>query len=216
MKFLFLLAAAALLLPVSVMRSPDDPLAKKIPDTGFDAVILARFATVEGTPSVMIRMPAWELRQGEPKAGALSPQESQQKPIGNVPPEPEAGGLDINVDMDFQLSEFEPLAPITTTLPLRQLKVWNLKGRQLSEQEVRAALSREIPLLALPEPPEAGQPPIDPYYASVLRPDLLFVFAEELIEFGDSSLKIPEFELPSLFDGSPVPAPAAPGTGSER
>ncbi|MFM7056707.1 MAG: hypothetical protein ACKO2P_07260 [Planctomycetota bacterium] len=214
MKFAFLIPAAALLLPVSALQPPDAPLAKKLPATELIAVVRGKLTIINGSPGVVVRMPAWKMKPPEPKAKPQPPQDDSKtpKPLDEAAPAPDPGNGNVELsdfDMDFEMPVFEPLPPITTTVPLRQLKAWNLKGRQLSESELKTALSREISLMLMPAPLEAGQPPLDPYYAAVMRQDLLFVFAEELIQFGDSSLIVPDdFPLsPPAPDAVPAPAP---------
>lgn len=81
--------------------------------------------------------------------------------------------------------------------PLSEVRIWNIRGEILSDEQIRASLATARHVFVVP--PKKEHPfTVDPYYAAVLAPGVLFVEA-----------KVPA--PPARASGNPVEQQAARG-----
>lgn len=85
------------------------------------------------------------------------------------------------------ISKLIPKSSVRGEIPIREMKVWTTKGKQLTPTEVESLLAKTTYLFALTAEPDPGKPPMDPFFANALRSDVLLVFSPKLLEvFLDS------------------------------
>ena len=190
-----------------------NPLARRIPDTDITCLILAKAKSVDGRDHIDVRIPAWkqEIRTEEYQI-EIPVVETQTREVvknGRTVVEEVQVTKTISETRTRQVANYIPKDPISGSVPLEEIKAWNLKGKELSAKELKESLSKSSYLLCLSTEPEPGAPPLDPFYAGSLRSDMLIVYSQPIEELLVSSV-----EDSTMLEGadSSAPEPSPPAT----
>jgi hypothetical protein len=190
-----------------------NPLARRIPDTDITCLILAKAKSVDGRDHIDVRIPAWkqEIRTEEYQIEIPVVETQTREVVKNrrtVVEEVQVTKT-ISETRTRQVANYIPKDPISGSVPLEEIKAWNLKGKELSAKELKESLSKSSYLLCLSTEPEPGAPPLDPFYAGSLRSDMLIVYSQPIEELLVSSV-----EDSTMLEGadSSAPEPSPPAT----
>ena len=98
-------------------------------------------------------------------------QEVEQKYTVQVP---------VRVSITERVSVAVPGAEKVTRIPAKLLQAWDLDGEQVDTPALLKRLASPQHVIVITEPVREKQVPIDPFYRSVLKKDLLFVYAPKV------------------------------------
>lgn len=193
-----------------------NPLARRIPDTDITCLILAKAKTVDGQDHIDVRIPAWkqEIRTEEYQIEipVLETQTREVVKNGRTVVEEVQINKTVIETRTREVANYTPKEPISGIVPMEKVKAWNLKGKELSAKELKESLSKSSYLLCLSTEPELGAPPLDPFYAASLRPDILIVYSQAIEELLVSSVE----DSTMVEEGtSSAPEPLPPATEPE-
>lgn len=189
-----------------------NPLARRIPDTDITCLILAKAKSVDGRDHIDVRIPAWrqEIRTEEYQI-EIPVVETQTREVvknGRTVVEEVQVTKTISETRTREVANYIPKDPISGSVPLEEIKAWNLKGKELSAKELKESLSKSNYLLCLSTEPEPGAPPLDPFYSGSLRPDILIVYSQPIEELLVSSVQDSTM-LEGAENSAPEPSPPA-------
>lgn len=103
------------------------------------------------------------------------------------------------------------------TLPIATVRAWELTGAPIDAGSLAERLSKPTYVIASENDPRANFPGVEPFYASILRPDTIVIYVapraltvEAPLPPGFSAPSAPGVLQPAPGTPVPVPAPAAP------
>lgn len=189
-----------------------NPLARRIPDTDITCLILAKAKSVDGKDHIDVRIPAWkqEIRTEEyqVEVPVLITETREVVKNGRTVVEEVQTNKTVTETRMREVANYSPKDPLSGMVPLEEIKAWNLKGKELSAKELKESLSKSNYLLCISNEPKPGVPPLDPFYAGSLRPDIVIVYSLALEDLLLSSIE--DSSMAQGGDGTaPIPAPPA-------
>jgi hypothetical protein len=199
----------------------DKPLSNHLPDTDITGLVLAKFQTVDGQGKVAFRIPAWkETLSTETFEVEVPKTEIQTQEVvkdGKITTREVPVTVTVVETRTQTVANYSPKDPVKGEVALEKIKAWNLKGKQLSAEELKESLSKAIYLLCLSAEPAEGIPPLDPFYANAFRSDTLIVYSDELDGFFQSSVeRAPEpAESSDATPAEAAPAPPEPAADKQ-
>lgn len=203
----------------------DEPLAKKVPQDDLSSAFLAKYQKMGEKEVIAIRFPGWK-EEIKMRTYRVTTEivETKTRNIKDKSGKEVVETYEVKVPVTEErvetYSDFTPLPPIKGEVPLAEVKAWNIKGKPITTDELKTLLSKPTYVFSIENEIEPNQPPIDPFYASVLRSDLIFMHSPKLNELYEQSIvyeDVPqETDLPVPAEPAPAPAPAVDDPHSNR
>ena len=185
---------------LSCALTAEEPLAKRLPTDDLTSTFLAKYQKTGDKEVVAIRLSKWK---AEPKLRTyqitVEVVETRTRVVkdksGNEVEQEYEVKVPVTEERTESFVEYTPLLPLKGEVLLTDLKAWNIKGKPLTSDELKTALTKPTYLFGLSEEPKANQPPIDPFFASALRSDLIFVHSPKINELYEQSI---EYAMPII------------------
>lgn len=194
--------------------SADEPIASRMPSDDLSSTFLAKYQKIGEKEVIALRIPKWKVNMAvRTREVTLTSPEVRTRTVkdknGNEVEQTYIIGVPTKQTITENYRKHSPLPPVKGEIPLADIKAWNIKGKAITSEELKIALAKPTHLFGLAEEPEANQPPIDPFYATAFRSDLIFVYSPKLNALYEQS-----FEFLGVSTDSEITAPS-PSTEEE-
>lgn len=173
----------------------DPPLANRVPDDDITSLVLAKLKSGGEDAMVAIRIPAWKQATRDETYQVQVPvqEEVTVEKVRDGKKELVTEAV-MKVVLETRMRTvvvFAPKEPVKGDVPLADLQGWNLDGQRLTATELEQMLAKPKYLFCLSQAPLPGSPPLDPFYARALRPDMILVYSPGIVELFKQAIEVP-------------------------
>lgn len=186
------------------------PLAEAVPVDDLSSLAIGKISTDKET--IVVRVPGWKIEYETKVVDVPVTVETEVEQTYEENGETKTKLVKVpKVVMQKEtqtISNLIPQASVRGEVPVKDMKVWTTKGKLLSTAEVQEILAKTTYLFALTAEPAKGKPPMDPFFASALRSDVLLVYSPKLLDvFLESIEEEEEPAAPSTKQSGQVTKP---------